>query len=72
MIHQPLGGAQGQATEIKIVAEHILKLKKKLNQMLSENTGQSLETIERDTDRDNFMTAEEAKEYGLVDEILKK
>lgn len=72
MIHQPLGGAQGQATEIKIVAEHILKLKKKLNQMLSENTGQSLETIEKDTDRDNFMTAEEAKEYGLVDDILKK
>lgn len=72
MIHQPLGGAQGQATEIKIVAEHILKLKKKLNQILSENTGQSLETIEKDTDRDNFMTAEEAKEYGLIDAILKK
>lgn len=72
MIHQPLGGAQGQATEIKIVAEHILNIKKKLNQMLAENTGQNIETIERDTDRDNFMTATEAQKYGLVDDILKK
>lgn len=72
MIHQPLGGAQGQATEIKIAAEHILKSKKKLNQILSLNTGQTLRKIERDTDRDNFMSAEEALEYGLVDEILKK
>lgn len=72
MIHQPLGGAQGQATEIKIVAEHILKIKKKMNQMLADNTGQKLETIEHDTDRDNFMDAEEAKKYGLVDDILKQ
>lgn len=71
MIHQPLGGAQGQATEIKIVAEHILKIKQKMNQMLAENTGQKLETIEQDTDRDNFMDAEEAKEYGLVDDVLR-
>lgn len=70
MIHQPSGGAQGQATEIKIVAEHILKTRHKLNQILSENTGQSLETIEIDTERDNFMSAQEAKEYGLVDEVI--
>ena len=70
MIHQPSGGARGQATEIKIVAEHILKTRHKLNQILSENTGQSLETIEIDTERDNFMSAEEAKEYGLVDEVI--
>lgn len=72
MIHQPLGGAQGQATEIKIVAEHILKIKKKMNEMLAENTGQDIKTIEKDTDRDNFMDAKEAKEYGLVDDILTK
>ena len=70
MIHQPSGGARGQATEIKIVAEHILKTRHKLNQILSENTGQSLETIEIDTERDNFMSAHEAKEYGLVDEVI--
>ena len=70
MIHQPSGGARGQATEIKIVAEHILKTRHKLNQILSENTGQSLETIEVDTERDNFMSAQEAKEYGLVDEVI--
>ena len=70
MIHQPLGGAQGQATEIKIAAEHILKLKDKLNRLLSKNTGKDLETIERDTERDHFMTAEEALRYGLVDKIV--
>ena len=70
MIHQPSGGARGQATEIKIVAEHILKTRHKLNQILAENTGQSLETIEVDTERDNFMSAQEAKEYGLVDEVI--
>lgn len=71
MIHQPLGGAQGQATEIKIAAERILKLKDKLNHILSKNTGKSLKIIEKDTERDNFMTANEALEYGIVDEILK-
>ncbi len=71
MIHQPLGGAQGQATEIKIAAERILKLKKKLNEMLAENTGKPLEEVEKDTDRDYFLTAEEAKDYGLVDKIIK-
>ena len=70
MIHQPSGGAQGQATEIKIVAEHILKTREKLNTILAETTGQSLEVIRRDTERDNFMSAQEAKEYGLIDEIL--
>ena len=70
MIHQPSGGAKGQATEIKIVAEHILKTRTKLNQILAENTGQSLEKIEIDTERDNFMSAQEAKEYGLVDEVI--
>ena len=70
MIHQPLGGAQGQATEIKIAAEHILKTRDRLNKILSENTGQSLERIEQDTERDNFMSAQEAKEYGLVDEVI--
>src|SRR5512136_1500060 len=69
MIHQPLGGFQGQATDIGIHAERILKIKKKLNTIFSERTGQPLETIERDTERDNFMSAEEAKEYGLIDEI---
>lgn len=71
MIHQPLGGTQGQAEDIKIHAEHILRTREKLNKILCECTGQDLETIARDTDRDNFMTAEEAKEYGLVDRVLK-
>ncbi|MDN6194184.1 MAG: ATP-dependent Clp endopeptidase proteolytic subunit ClpP [Alkalibacterium sp.] len=70
MIHQPLGGAQGQATEIEIAAKHILRTRDRLNSILVERTGQSKEVIERDTDRDFFMTAEEAKEYGLVDEIM--
>ncbi|MEF9945627.1 MAG: ATP-dependent Clp endopeptidase proteolytic subunit ClpP [Lachnospiraceae bacterium] len=70
MIHQPSGGAQGQATEIEIVADHIKLIKKKLNTILAANTGQSLERIEADTDRDNYMSAEEAKEYGLVDEVI--
>ena len=70
MIHQPSGGAKGQATEIQIVAENILKTKKKLNEILAANTGQTIETIAQDTERDNFMSAEEAKEYGLVDEIV--
>ena len=70
MIHQPLGGAQGQATEIQIAAEHILKTRRKLNEILAANTGQTLETIARDTDRDNFMSAEEAKAYGLIDEVI--
>ena len=72
MIHQPLGGAQGQATEIKIAAEHILKTKDKLNKILSINTNKDLKTIEQDTDRDNFMSSKEAKEYGIIDEIIKK
>ena len=71
MIHQPLGGARGQATEIQIAAEHILKTKKKLNEMLAEHTGQPYEVIEKDTDRDNYMSAEEAKEYGLIDMVIK-
>jgi ATP-dependent Clp protease protease subunit len=70
MIHQPLGGAQGQATEIEIAAKRILFLREKLNTILSERTGQPLEVIARDTDRDNFMTAERALEYGLVDQII--
>lgn len=70
MIHQPLGGAQGQATEIKIAAEHILKLKNQLNHMLAKNTGKNIKIIEKDTDRDYFLDAKEALEYGLVDEIL--
>lgn len=70
MIHQPLGGAQGQATEIKIAAERILNLKKKLNQILQKNTNQPLEKIENDTERDYFLSAIEAKEYGLIDEII--
>lgn len=72
MIHQPLGGARGQATDIKIQAEQILKTKATLNQILAENTGKSLEIIERDTDRDNYMTAQEALEYGLIDKIVTK
>ncbi|APB31527.1 ATP-dependent Clp endopeptidase proteolytic subunit ClpP [Vagococcus teuberi] len=70
MIHQPLGGAQGQATEIEIAARHILNTRERLNKILAENTGQPLQIIERDTDRDNFMSAEEAKEYGLIDEVM--
>jgi len=72
MIHQPLGGARGQATDIQIQAERILKSKQQLNEMLAENTGQAIEVIERDTERDNFMTAEEAKAYGLIDSIVIK
>ena len=70
MIHQPSGGAQGQATEIRIVAENILKIKKRLNEILAANTGQPYEVIERDTERDNYMNAEEAKAYVLIDEII--
>lgn len=72
MIHQPLGGARGQATDMQIQVEQILKIKKKLNQMLSENTGQNIETIQKDTERDNYMSAEEAKEYGLIDSVIAK
>ena len=70
MIHQPLGGAQGQATEIEIAARHILKTRDRLNKILAERTGQPIEIIEKDTDRDNFMSAEEAKAYGLIDEVM--
>ena len=72
MIHQPSGGARGQASDIKIVADNIIKTRKRLNEMLASNTGKPLEDIERDTERDNFMTAEEAKAYGLIDEIVTK
>ena len=72
MIHQPSGGARGQATEIQIAAEHILKTRQKLNQILADNTGQPLDVIARDTERDNFMSADEAKAYGLVDEVIKR
>ena len=72
MTHQPSGGAQGQATEIRIVAEQILRTKKKLNEILAANTGQPLEVIERDTERDNYMTAEEAVKYGLIDAVISK
>lgn len=72
MIHQPLGGAQGQATEIKIAAERILKLKKKLNKILSDNTGKDINTIDNDTERDYFMDSDEALNYGIVDKVLKK
>ena len=71
MIHQPSGGARGQATEIQIVAENILKIKKNLNEILAENTGKPFEVIEADTERDNYMSAEEAKEYGLIDAVIK-
>ena len=71
MIHQPLGGMQGQASDIKIHADRIIKIREKLNTILSEATGQPLEVIEKDTDRDNFMSADQAKEYGLVDEVIK-
>lgn len=70
MIHQPSGGAQGQATEIKIVAEHILKIRKKLNSILAANTGQPIDVIELDTERDNYMSAEDAKTYGLIDSVF--
>ena len=70
MIHQPLGGAQGQASDIKIQAEHILRTKAKMNRILSENTGKDLAAIERDTDRDNYMSAEEARVYGLIDKVF--
>ena len=70
MIHQPLGGARGQATEIEIAAKHILRTRAKLNSILAERTNQPLEVIEQDTERDNYMTAEEAKNYGLIDQIL--
>ena len=70
MIHQPSGGAQGQATDINIVAEQILKTKRKLNEILAANTGQPLEVIERDTERDNYMTAQEAVKYGLIDRVI--
>lgn len=72
MIHQPLGGAQGQATEIEIAARRILSMREKLNNILAERTGQPLEVIQRDTDRDNFMSAEKAKEYGLIDHIIQR
>ena len=72
MIHQPLGGAQGQATDIAIQAEEILRMKKELNEILARNTGQDVERVEKDTDRDNFMSAKEAQEYGLIDEVLTK
>ncbi len=72
MIHQPLGGAQGQATDIAIQAEEILRMKKELNEILARNTGQDVDRVEKDTDRDNFMSAKEAMEYGLVDEVLTK
>jgi len=72
MIHQPLGGAQGQATEIEIAAKHILATREKLNKILAERTGQDLETIARDTDRDNYMTAEQAKNYGLIDHVIER
>lgn len=72
MIHQPLGGAQGQATEIEIAAKHILQTKAKLNRMLAENTGKDIEVIAADTERDNWMTAEEAKAYGLIDRVVGK
>jgi ATP-dependent Clp protease protease subunit len=70
MIHQPLGGAQGQATEIEIAAKHILDTRERLNKILAERTGQPIEVIEKDTDRDNFMTAQQAKDYGLIDEVM--
>lgn len=72
MIHQPLGGTRGQASDIKIHAERIIEMRRKLNELLSEQTGQPLEVIERDTDRDNFMSAEKAKEYGLIDKVISR
>ena len=72
MIHQPLGGAQGQASDIKIQAEHILKIKDKMNRILAENTGRTVQEIERDTDRDNYLSADEAQRYGLIDKVFFK
>ena len=72
MIHQPMGGAQGQASDIKITADHIMQLRDRLNRILADNTGQKLEVIEKDTDRDNFMLAEEAVKYGLIDKVIDK
>ncbi|MBW6489122.1 ATP-dependent Clp endopeptidase proteolytic subunit ClpP [Sulfurimonas sp.] len=72
MIHQPLGGAQGQATDIAIQAKEILRMKEELNEILAKNTGQSIKKVEKDTDRDNFMSAKESKEYGMIDEVLLK
>ena len=72
MIHQPLGGAQGQATDIAIQAEEILRMKLELNSILANNTGQTVKKIEKDTDRDNFMSAQESLEYGMIDEVLVK
>lgn len=72
MIHQPLGGAQGQASDIKIQAEHILRIKSKMNRILAENTGKPVDVIERDTDRDNYLTADEALAYGLIDKVYDK
>lgn len=72
MIHQPSGGAQGQATDIQIVSEHILKTKKRLNEILAENTGKPLSTIEVDTERDNYMSANEARDYGIIDSVIEK
>ena len=72
MIHQPLGGMQGQASDIKIHADHILRTRERLNRILSQNTGKPLDVIERDTERDNFMTAAEAAEYGLIDKVYEK
>ena len=72
MIHQPLGGAQGQASDIKIQADHIIKTKNRLNRILAENSGQAIEIVDKDTDRDNYLSAEEAKEYGLIDQIFVK
>ena len=72
MIHQPLGGMQGQATDIKIHADHIIKINDKMNRILSANTGKPLKTVEKDTERDNFMSAQEALEYGLIDKVIEK
>lgn len=72
MIHQPLGGMQGQASDIKIHADHILRIREKLNKLLAEQTGKALETIQRDTERDNFMTAAQAQDYGLIDKVITK
>lgn len=72
MIHQPLGGAQGQVSDIQIHAKRLIEIKEKLNKMLAEATGQDLEVIKRDTERDNFMSAEQAKEYGLIDKVIAK
>ncbi|MDD2357510.1 MAG: ATP-dependent Clp endopeptidase proteolytic subunit ClpP [Thiovulaceae bacterium] len=72
MIHQPLGGAQGQASDIAIQAKEILRMKAELNEILAKNTGQDVQTLEKDTDRDNFMSAEESKKYGIIDEVLTK